>query len=503
MDDGAIQAVHSLIDDLQEAAADLPDPADIEADAGGDEGGDGGDPAGDGADSGADSSDGQNQIQASQVFTAEIEAQDEPQADTDGLKGIIWASGTHSLWVNGEPTEVFVPEDTISATFERLQQRMEAGEPPKIGFDHPDEDSVAAQTALGEIGIAQDFVQASEGGREVIAMQDSEFTNNKAVEAAEAGGFDGMGFSIVGNIAIQQDEDGNPMRNDDGALQVAATEIQRIDVVPDQAVKGAKNGNLPEMAAAAEAGRLAASSPNQSAQGFVRTLRAAAGTEADADANDTMTDTDQDIPTDPDSLEAAQNALSQASDVVEAKEEKIEDLQSEVADLEAQASHFQEIAASHGIDLGDDDVEAQDVVDAHTEDLREEIAELEAALPKYDLESEDTEDRTEELAGSSISELEAMAGNRWREFGKAQAKQEDLGSAVAAGESLGGVESASGSDSDASDEAAQEVLTARELMQASDSDQSPAEFVEATYGVDPSDYSSPQELQAKISGGAN
>jgi len=446
-------------------------------------------------------------LEASDPFHAQVEAQPDPDVDPDGLAGIIWASGTHHLWVNGQATRVHVPEETIPETFQRLQHRMEAGHPPKIGFDHPDDDSVAASTPLGEIGVGKQFSQVSDGGRETIVMQESEFTNNKAVEAAEAGAFEGIGFSIVGNIALETDSDGTPVKNDDDALQVQAVEVQRIDVVPDQAVEGATNGNMPQMAhAAAAAGHLAASFPNQAADGFVRTLRAAAGAGSE---HDHTTMTNGDFPTDPDDLEAAQAALSQASDVVEQKDEKIEDLQAEVSDLQEdqddlqdQADFFREIAASHGLDPDSDEFEAQAVIDSHTGDLRNEIADLEAALPSYD--TEDVDDRADELEGSSISELEARAGRLWREFGQSKVKRSELSVAVAASESVGSVEGAgSGGNGSDADEAAQDVLRARELVEAKESGQSPAEYVESTYGIEASAYSSPQELQAKMSGGAD
>jgi hypothetical protein len=446
-------------------------------------------------------------MEGTRSFTAQIEAADPAGASADGLKGIVWASGQHDLWVNGEPTSVHVPEDTISDTFDRLQARMQAERSEvKIGFDHPDDDSVAAQTALGEIGVAQEFSQDSVEGREAITMRESEFTNSKAVEAAEAGSFEDVGFSIVGNIALATGSDGQPKKRDDGALQVAATEIHRVDVVPDQAVEGAKNGNLPELAAAAEAaGRMAASSPNQAPDGFVRTLRAAAGSiEADTDQAEANTShmTDGDFPTDPEDLDAAKAALNQASDTVEAKQEQVEDLEAEVSDLQDQADHFRQIAASQGVDPDSDDFEAQDVVDAFTEDLRAEIADLEAALPKFD--TEDRESRQEDLAGKPISELEAMAGERWRQFGRSKAKRDELSAAVAADESVGSVESAgSGGSQEDADQAAKGVLRARELAEASDAGQSPAEYVDSNYGIEASEYDSERELQAKMSGGAN
>jgi hypothetical protein len=441
-------------------------------------------------------------IEASTSFTAEIQADEGNSGSPDGLAGIVWASGQHDLWVNGEPTRVHVPEDTIPDTFQRLQERMQAGEPVKIGFDHPDDDSVAAQTALGEIGVAQNFTKDSlDDGREAITMRESEFTNSKAVEAAEAGSFDGFGFSIVGNIALETDSSGQPVKRD-GVLQVAATDIQRVDVVPDQAVEGAKNGNLPEMAAASEAAaRMAASSPRQRSDGLVRTLQAAAGSiEADADAN-TSEMTDGNFPTDPDSLDAAKAALTEASETVEAKDEQIEELEAQVSSLSDEAEHFRQIAASQGVDPDSEDFSPQDVVDAFSEDLRAEIADLEAALPKYD--TEDQETRTEELAGKPLSELEAMAGERWREFGRSKAKRDELSAAVAATESVGSVESEGSKNQADADQAARSVMTAREIHAADSKDQRPAEFIEAEYGVQPDEYSTEHELQAAISGGEN
>jgi len=441
-------------------------------------------------------------MEASRSFTAQIDAADPNDASGDGLKGIVWASGQHDLWVNGEPTSVHVPKDTIEATFQKVQERMQAGKPPKIGFDHPDDDSVAAQTPLGEIGVAQNFTKDPlDDGREAITMRESEFTNSKAVEAAEAGSFEGFGFSIVGNIALETDSSGQPVQRDDGSLQVKATSIQRVDVVPDQAVEGAKNGNLPELASAAAAsGRMAASSPRQQADGMVRTLKAAAGSiEADADANTTEMKGNN-FPTNPDDLEAAKSALSQASETVEAKDEQIDELEAQVSSLSDEAEQFRQIAASQGVDPDSDDFSPQDVVDSFSEDLRAEIADLEAALPKYD--TEDQQDRTEDLAGKSLAELEAMAGERWRDFGRSKAKRNELSAAVAADESVGSVQSGSSSN-DIVAEAARSVMTAREIHAADSRDQEPAEYIEAEHGISPDEYGSENELQAAISGGEN
>lgn len=446
-------------------------------------------------------------------------------AMTDGLEGVIWAAGRHTLYVGGEPTTVHVPPETIEPTYNQLTERIGAGE-ATIGFDHPDASSVAAQTPLGEIGEMRDVALASDGER--IVLTDSTLTNNKAIEAAAAGAFDGFEFSIVGDIQIASDAAGDPVRDDSGALEVAAVRIDRADVVPDGAVEGARIGQVPDLAAA-----VAAQAPTQPANGFVASLRAAAG--GDDEHASPSPSPMSDSPNDQspwnrtlESIEAARSALDDASDVVESKDETIEDLQAENAALADQAEAFRAVAASHGVDL-DDEIgaeEIQEVVDAHTASVREEIAELEASSPNYDVDAEDVENRAAELQGEPIEDLEAMAGDRARDALRADTSHTQHSQAVAASEQTqtgpspgagAGSPSASGLDLSVAagggggsvggggrgqnvdpDEFAEEALTGQDTLTIQASNVTPAQYLREQFGVEPTEYAEADQLRAAV-----
>jgi cell division protein FtsL len=214
-----------------------------------------------------------------------------------------------------------------------------------------------------------------------------------------------------------------------------------------------------------------------------------------------------DITTDPESLEAAEAALEQAADTIDDKDERIEsleatkaDLKAEIADLETDSEALAEIAAAHDLNPDDEEFEAQAVVDAHTEDLRREIAELEASLPSHDVQEDDVDDRVDALAGSGVQELEAMAGRRYREQAQAQQRRQSRSGAIAASQqgAVGG-----GSPNEDVEDLANGVLTAREVKRAEAEGISAAEFVEREYDVDPSEYGSEPKLMAAMSNGGD
>jgi len=382
--------------------------------------------------SGSEASDQSNPVTASESFVGEAGSDESAsgmnrQSVEDGLSGVIWAAGEHTVNMNNEPTTLHVPPETIEPTYERLKSRMEAGDKPSIGFDHPDSDSVAANTALGEIGKFSDIALSED--RTQIVLTDSEYTNNQAVRAAEAGSFDEYEFSIVGAIGAETTEAGERKTTDSGAIEVAAVRIDRADVVPDGAIGGPPVGVMPEVAASAG---IAKRSPELPASGFAEQE----GTSMQ-DFNKGQTF---------DSVEAANEAIRDATNVIEAKDEKISELQSAKEELKAQAEAFSQVAASHGVDIEADDASTQDVIDAHTESTRREIAQLEASIPKYDTEEDEIDSRAEDLTGRSINDLELRAGKLSREAYKADARRDDLGKAVTAGEQ-GGAGSAGGGGS--------------------------------------------------------
>lgn len=164
----------------------------------------------------------------------------------DGLTGVIWSTGTHSLELGGRGTRVTVPKSTIKPTFEELKERIKRGE-ATIGFDHVDKDSVAGNTSIGEIGKMQE-VRLSDDG-ESIVLTKSELTNNKAQQAYASGDFGGYDFSFVGRITPEHTEGGEMITDGKGAIKVKATHIEQVDVVRNGAVDNAQIGRVPALAA--------------------------------------------------------------------------------------------------------------------------------------------------------------------------------------------------------------------------------------------------------------
>lgn len=423
--------------------------------------------------------------------------------DSGGLTGVVWGAGHHNLWVNGEPTTVFVPdgeeavqvngeevvfEDTITPTFEALQQRLEAADSPEdkpaIGFDHPNlhGESVAVEAGLVEIGHPDD-VALSKDGRE-IAMTDSTLTSSNAKEAHAEGAFDGMEFSIVGGMAFHTDDSGQRIRTDDGALVVSAVRIDRpedrIDVVMDGAVSGAEIGRIPELRSAA---RLAASTPGAPATVLTERLRAMANQGAD-DIH--MQDLN------PGEYDDLQAFASDVEEVVQEKDEQITEMSETVEALKPKADGFEEVAAAVGVDPEDDDA-VEEVRAALTEDLRTDVAEYEAALAKYGVaeepEGDDTksvEERVEELKGKSAHELRALRGDRAHEFAQVQQRKDSKTGGVSATEAAGGTAAgAGGGDPSEDDEMALSAMGAslKKEFASADTD-SPAQFLASEYDVD-------------------
>lgn len=406
---------------------------------------------------------------------------------TDGLTGVVWGAGTHSLHVNGQPTEVYVPEDTVKDTYDRLQSDIEAGDPPGIGVDHfdglaADDVPVAADTGLLEIGEATGF-DLSADERQIV-MTDSDLTNPQAQQVAASGGFDGLDYSIVGDILLATDANGQPQTTDDGSLQVDAVRIHRVDVVDDGAVESASVGNVPELAAS-----IAARRPAAGAQYLTTTLRAAATAHDDTPNMGNF---------DPSSFNDLSAAVEAAADVIDEKDDTINELEAQLDDYKQKANAFDQIAAASGLDPTDDDVSAQDVVDAQTEDLRREIADMEASLPAYDVDS--VEARADDLKGNSPDELQAIRGDRATEILRTGAEYDARNTAVPAqsGRTQASGAGGGGTQNDDADEIAEGVMNGKDVIQARSTDQSPAEFVQAKYGVDPADHDSEDSLRQAI-----
>lgn len=417
-------------------------------------------------------------------------------ADGDGgLYGVIWGAGDHDLALGGEPAGVHVPAETIPQTFDLLDDDVAAGD-VTIGVDHPDDDSVLAQTGLVDIGMANDVALTADDQN--IVLTDSELTNGDAQAALEAGEFDGYDFSVVADVAVETDDNGERVTTDDGRFVIAGTRIKRADIVTDGAVDAASivrdKADLPDLAdATATVQDVAADLPNQNTAAAVDAL------EASSEALNTFissSDMDNPADTDVDDLEDAQEQLSAAASV-------IDDLTDQKDQLQAQATAFEAVAEAQDVDLDDfdDDVDAaQAVIDKTTQDLRREIAQLEAGLPDYDTTEDDVDDRVDELAGSSADDLRSKRGDLAYESLQAQNREDKFGSAVADGDGIGanaGLGGGSGASEEA-DDIAEGAMDGADIIKAESAGKSPAEYVRAEYDVDPSQHDSSADLHAEI-----
>lgn len=422
----------------------------------------------------------------------------------EDLSGVVWASGNHTLYLNGQPTPVHVPEDSIQRTFQNVNERVQAGEPPAIGLDHGDslhEDTVpvASELDILTIGQATDFDLSDDGTK--LVMTDYELTKDEAVDAAANGQFANKDYSIVGDLRIHS-EDGEPKTVESGGkerLVVTAETVQQVDVVKTGAVSGAGPGNMPPLQTAAS---LAEQSPTAPATAYTASLRAMAKQSRDSDMNTLNELEDVD---DPDAV------LEGAAEVVEHKDEQIQRLRAlaeaagvdpdEDADTDelteraeavaAKADAAESLADFHDVDLSAEDG-VQALVDEHTADLREDVAAKESSLPAYETgDGKPVDERAEELKGKSPAELQAMRGDRANEILESEQARSEYGKAFAEGDGadgdVGG--SSSGSGDEDVEAVAQSAMTVDDKMdfRASDHD-SAAEFMAERYDEDPADY---------------
>jgi hypothetical protein len=497
--------------------------------------------------------------------------------DGGGLTGVVWAAGNWNAHINGEPTTIEVPEETIPETFQALQAAVENGNPPKIGLDHYDtfaDLSVAEEIGFLDVAEATGFAM-SEDETEII-LTGSRFTSEDAREAYENGDFDGMGFSLHGGVEILDGEG-------DATTIKAGDAIERIDVVDEGAVSHAKVGNVPE-GVAAVAAEVAAKGGMSDALDIVADAVDADGDNSgeitaessplagalDAAVKQKATNEGRDyadvidglakaadvstatvyrtlsgviscpeeqrlrayaneLGVSPDELKEAatvgasceyadttqakrgkQNmeiedfdnpeaALEAASGKLEEKNERIDELEASKSELEdkveslqaaeEKAEAYEKIAAAQGMD---EDADAQAVVDAFTEEIRQEIAELEASLPAEETEEGEVSERVEELAGKDPAELRAMRGDLSNKALKSREARESYDKAVAASEQT------TAKDSDETEALVEAALPAKEMVKASESDKSFTEWVDAKHGIDASEYDDEVELRDDI-----
>jgi len=408
--------------------------------------------------------------------------------DGDGgatLTGVIWGAGDHDLALGGDATPVRVPQETIEPTFRALQDDIDAGD-VTLGFDHPDPDSVAAQTGIVDIGVA-DSAALTADDRQIV-LTDSTLTADRAADAARNGQFDDLDWSVVADVAVRRDADGS-VQKDDGRVVLDAVRIRRIDAVETGAVDAASierdRAALPDL-------REQTRRVRNAAQGATPTTTAADALRASAQTIQTM-DT---ISTDPDDLEGAQRQLEAAGDIIDRQRDELETAQAAV-------DAFEDVLSAHGVDRDDFDsatAAAQAVIDEQTEATRREIAELEADLPQYD--TSDVDSRVSDLAGSAPQDLQNTLNARKATAYDAEQTRQSKARATAKDDKRGRVSAtdrSGGGQTDAdADDVALGAMDGGDRIEAEAAGIAPADYVREQYGLDASQYDAADELHADI-----
>lgn len=454
----------------------------------------------------------------SETDTADLSAEGVEVNPDAPLTGVIWATGRHELHINGEPVPIEVTKESVRKTFERLQEKVQAGE-VKLGADHFDSLHslpVTEQAGLLELGTVDDVALTPDG--ENIVMTDSTLTNAQAKDAHEQGVFEDVGFSVDGDVEIHHEE-GEPVLNESGdAIMATASDIQRVDLVDTGAVEGARNGNVPEVAATAKrAAELAKQTPGNPSRILSATLQATAkeiresGSEADGFPEGDLSASTENMDLDTDDFDSVEEALQAASEAVEEKDSKIEELQAklddkedEVEEAQEQANAFSQIAAAHGKDLDEQDTSdvVGDILNEHTQEVREEVAKMEASLASEDTDPDDIDSRVEELAAESPSELQERKKELSMKVLESDEARERFGQGIAAEEGEGSTSFSEGAggtgQKEQDDELAASVLTPSEIRQVEAGDISASEFLERELDVSVEEHDNEQTLQAAV-----
>lgn len=408
--------------------------------------------------------------------------------DINGLGGIVWGAGDHNLSLGGQPTPVRVPPETIQPTFEAMKEGIADGD-VTLGFDHPGPDSVAARTGIVDIGEPNDIALSAD--EQYIVMTDSTLTNDRAAEAAERGDFDDLDWSVVADVAVRRDANGDPVV-EDGRVLIDATRIRRVDAVDTGAVDASSiersSDALPDLRDEARVVEDVAAGLNQPTQA-VTALQASATAINQHMGNNFDPNVGDDLP------DSVRTQLNAAAEIIDDQEEQLQAAQ-------ARADGFDDLLQAHGLD--EDDFEspaeaAQALIDEQTESTRQEIAELEAELGAYDV--DDAEARAADLAGQSPDELQNTLNARKADAFDRQQKAQQKGRAAARDDVTGRANFAGGDGAGGSadaDEIALSAMDGTDRIQAEANGESPAEYVQSEYGLSASQYDAADELHSDI-----
>jgi len=159
---------------------------------------------------------------------------------TDGAKGTIWASGLHRPSVNGKPTKLYVPKETIPKTFQLFKEEITRNGGIKLGIDHIPEHLYESYPFLKKLNLDDvgKITEVRSDGERIYATK-SEHTNPLIAELYARG--DLPAYSIVSSIKTSPCPSGKA-----DLILRDMNDIKRTDYVDEGACTACKVGDVPD-----------------------------------------------------------------------------------------------------------------------------------------------------------------------------------------------------------------------------------------------------------------
>jgi hypothetical protein len=154
------------------------------------------------------------------------------------LDGKVWSSGLHHVFVNDEPSTVYVPRSTIIETFNQMKDKIESDGSIGIGIDHLsdsilEDNEILAKMNLLDVGSVSSIVTDGQG----IFIRESNITNDAIRSLHEANEL--PSYSIVGGMNAK------PCPSGKADYVVEHIDVERIDIVGEGGCESCKVGVQP------------------------------------------------------------------------------------------------------------------------------------------------------------------------------------------------------------------------------------------------------------------
>lgn len=157
-----------------------------------------------------------------------------------GAKGRIWKPGIHSVFVDGKPTRVFAPKETIPETYTTWKRTIDEGGGITLGIDHIPEELIKQFPILKKLDPLNvgRILEIQTDGESIYATR-SEHTNPLVAELHARGEL--PAYSVVAPFSAKPCPSGKA----DLVLN-RFTGIKRTDYVEEGGCRDCKVGAVPE-----------------------------------------------------------------------------------------------------------------------------------------------------------------------------------------------------------------------------------------------------------------